>query len=354
MPASPRKLISVITPCFNEQANIRECRDAVARVFAEHLPDYDYEHLFCDNASSDGTIACLRKLAADDPCVKVIFNARNFGPFRSTFNGLLNTAGDAVVVLLAADLQDPPEVMVDFVRTWEQGYEVVYGIRANRQEGWLLRTTRRLYYRLAGLLANIHLPPDVGEFQLVDRVVVDALRQFDDYYPYIRGMIAACGFRVQGVPYTWRSRQRGISKNRLYHLVDQALNGLISFSNLPMRLCMLLGLGLSLASAAFAIYTLVTVHVFHGAAASGISTPMIAQFLFFGVMMFFLGVMGEYLSAIHFQVRKRPLVIERGRLNFHPRPGLRVDVPCEASEEYGPEPNLTHLPGARYNSRRFR
>jgi glycosyltransferase involved in cell wall biosynthesis len=355
MNAAPRKLISVITPCFNEQANIRQCRDAVARVFAEHLPQYDHEHLFCDNASTDGTIACLRKLAADDPRVKVIFNARNFGPFRSTFNGLLNTAGDAVVVLLAADLQDPPEVLVDFVRTWEQGYEIVYGIRANRQEGWPMRTTRRLYYRLAGLLANINLPPDVGEFQLVDRVVVDALRQFDDYYPYIRGMIAACGFRMRGVPYTWRRRQRGISKNRLYHLVDQALNGLISFSNLPMRLCLLLGLGLSLASTAFAVYRLAAGLVFHAPVGSGIPPLMIALFFCLGVTMFFLGVMGEYISAIHFQVRKRPLVIERGRLNFRSRPALRIDCASAAGAEHDvPEPNLTHLPGARYNSRQVR
>jgi hypothetical protein len=190
---------------------------------------------------------------------------------------------------------------------------------------------------------------------LVDRVVVDALRQFDDYYPYIRGMIAACGFRMRGVPYTWRRRQRGISKNRLYHLVDQALNGLISFSNLPMRLCLLLGLGLSLASTAFAVYRLAAGIVFHAPAGSGIPPLMIALFFCLGVTMFFLGVMGEYISAIHFQVRKRPLVIERGRLNFRSRPALRIDCASAAGEEHDvPEPNLTHLPGARYNSRQVR
>lgn len=319
MSISGRKLISIITPCFNEELNLRACRDAVARVFAAELPEYDYEHIFCDNASTDSSAACLRKLAGEDPRVKVIFNARNFGPFRSTFNGLLSAGGDAVVVLLAADLQDPPELIVDFVRHWEQGHEVVYGVRVDRQEGRLMRVVRRFYYRLAGWLADIHLPADVGEFQLVDRVVVDALRQFDDYYPYIRGMIAACGFRATGVPYTWRRRKRGISKNRWYHLVDQALNGLISFSKLPMRICLLLGLGLSLASAAFAVYAFLAAIIFRAAAPAAVTMLLTALFFCFGVTLFFLGVIGEYIGAIHFQVRKRPLVIERGRLNFAAR-----------------------------------
>lgn len=311
-----RKLISIVTPCFNEEANLRDCRDAVARLFAEQLPEYDYEHIFCDNASTDSSPAVLRKLATEDSRVKVIFNSRNFGPFRSTFNGLMSSSGDAVVVLLAADLQDPPEVVVDFVRHWEAGHEIVYGIRANRQEGLLMRTTRRIYYRMVSRCASIDIPPDVGEFQLIDRVVVEALRGFDDYYPYIRGMIASCGFRMIGVPYTWKARRKGLSKNRLYHLVDQGLNGLISFTNLPMRFCLFLGLALSVASMGFAVFTVAAHLWFHAAAPSGIPTLIAALFFFSGVMLFFLGVMGEYLCAIHFQVRRRPLVIERGRLNF--------------------------------------
>jgi len=318
---SVRKKISIVTPCYNEESNLPDCRDAVRRVFVEQLPEYDYEHVFCDNRSTDGSVAVLRRLAQDDSHVKVIFNARNFGPFRSTFNGLLSTSGDAVVVLLAADLQDPPEVVVDFVRHWEQGNEIVYGIRANRQESWLMRNTRRIYYRLVSRFASIDIPNDVGEFQLVDKVVVDTLRQFDDYYPYIRGMIASCGFRAVGVPYTWKARAKGFSKNRLYHLIDQGLNGLISFTNLPMRACLLLGTMLSLTSIAYAVFTAVA-HLILGRslASPGIATIITAIFFFSGVMLFFLGVMGEYISAIHFQVRRRPLVIERGRLNFERSP----------------------------------
>jgi glycosyltransferase involved in cell wall biosynthesis len=316
MPAD-HPLISVVTPCYNEGENVNECRAAVRRLFEERLPDCDFEHIFCDNASTDDTPDRLRALAADDPKVRVIFNARNFGPFRSTFNALLSTRGDAAVVLLAADLQDPPELIAEFIRKWQQGYQVVYGIRRRREENPLMRLTRRAYYRLVSRFADITIPPDVGEFQLVDRVVVQALRGFDDYYPYIRGMIASCGFRVAGVDYTWRARKRGFSKNRLYHLIDQGLNGLISFTNVPMRLCMfagLLGAGLSLLTAMITL--VINLVRFRELAPPGIPTLIVAVFFFSGLQLFFFGVLGEYIAAIHFQVRKRPLVIERERLNF--------------------------------------
>jgi glycosyltransferase involved in cell wall biosynthesis len=319
MTATRRKLISVVTPVWNEELNVVDCYEAVKRLFAQDLAGYDYEHVFCDNASADQTVPLLRKLAADDPRVKVILNARNFGPSRSVFNALLATAGDAVVPLLPADLQDPPEVIVEFVRRWEAGYEIVYGIRANREEGLVMRSVRRRYYRLVNRFADIHIPPDVGEFQLIDRVVVEALRQCDDYYPYIRGMIASCGFRAVGVPFTWRARKKGRSKNRLYHLIDQGLNGLISFTNVPMRLCLFSGFALSVVSLAYALITLaVNVLYYRRFAPPGVPTLIVAIFFFSGVQLFFFGVLGEYISAIHFQVRKRPLVVERERINFGP------------------------------------
>jgi glycosyltransferase involved in cell wall biosynthesis len=311
-----RKRISVVTPCFNEQDNIAECAEAVRRVFARDLPGYDFEHIFCDNASNDGTPDALRALAARDPRVRVILNARNFGPFRSAFNGILSTTGDAVLLMLAADLQDPPDLLPQFVKLWEQGNEVVCGVRQVREEGWLMRTVRRAYYWAVSKFADIKIPRNAAEFQLVDRKVIDALRRCDDYYPYIRGLVANCGFRWVAVDYTWRPRRRGFSKNRLYHLIDQGLNGLISFSNMPMRLCMLVGFLLSAASIIYAAFT-VGFHLLHsGSAPAGIPTLIAALFLFSGVQMFFFGVLGEYISAIHFQVRRRPLVIERERINF--------------------------------------
>jgi glycosyltransferase involved in cell wall biosynthesis len=328
--APKRKLISVVTPCYNEEANIRVCRDAVRDVFRAKLPGYDYEHVFCDNASKDGTARILRELAAEDPHVKVILNSRNFGPFRSTFNGILSASGDAVLCFLPADLQDPPELIPQMVQRWECGYEVVYGVRAQREENFVMRGIRRVYYRLVTRLADIEIPVNVGEFQLVDRCVVEALHHFDDYYPYIRGMIASCGFQSTSLEYTWKCRARGFSKNRLYHLIDQGLNGLVSFTNVPLRLCMFFGLTVSFFSMVFGAVALVLNLIYYRQmAAPGIPTLIVALFFFSGIQLFFLGFLGEYVGAIHAQVRKRPMVIERGRINFHNR---RLPDPHTAAE----------------------
>lgn len=317
-----RKMISVLTPCFNEGGNVRDCHEAVRALFDGPLSAYDFEHVFCDNASTDETVAMLRELAAADRRVRVILNARNVGPFRSAFNGLLATRGDAVVVFLAADLQDPAELIVEFVRRWEQGFEVVYGVRRRREEPPLLALGRKLYYRLVNQFASTHIPPDVGEFQLIDRRVVEALRQFDDYYPYIRGMIASCGFRSTGIDYTWVARRSGFSKNRWYHLVDQGLNGMISFSNVPMRFALGVGFLLSGLSLGYAfVQLLLNVLFLRQLVSPGIATLIVAIFFFAGVQLFFLGVVGEYVMAIHSQVRRRPLVIERERINFDPSTG---------------------------------
>lgn len=318
-PKPRRKMISVVTPCYNEQDNVRECWNTVKTIFEKELPDYDFEHVFCDNCSMDETPARLREMSREDPRVKVILNARNFGPFCSTFNGMMATSGDAIVAMLPVDLQDPPEVIPAFVKHWESGYEVVYGIRANRQEGWLLRLTRHCYYRVVSRFAEFKLPNDVGEFQLIDRAVVDALRKFDDYYPYIRGMIACCGFRSTGVSYTWRARKRGFSKNHLYHLIDQGLNGIISNTKVPLRITMLFGFALAFCSILFGLVTLAANLVLWGQAPRGIPTLIVSLFFFSGIQLFFVGLLGEYIGAIHFQVRKRPLVIERERLNFELR-----------------------------------
>ena len=313
-PANP--LISVVTPCYNEEDNLEDCARALRETFAKLLPDCRLEQIFCDNASTDGSEAVLRRMAAEDPSVKVVFNARNYGPFRSTFNGLTHATGDAVVVLFAADLQDPPEVIAEFVGEWRAGNDVVQGIRAQREESLLMRNVRRAYYRLVSRLSGIDIPIDVGEFQLIDRKVLEALLQHEDHYPYIRGMIANCGFRTKGLPYVWRARRKGFSKNRLYHLIDQGLNGVISFTNVPMRLAMFGGFAIAMVSFLYAFFTVVVNLVRHGELASpGIATLIVALFFFGGVQLMFLGLIGEYVSSIHSQVRKRPLVVERDTVN---------------------------------------
>lgn len=320
-----KKTISIITPCFNEEGSVRRCIESIRDLFQGELAKYDYEHILCDNASTDRTLEILRAIAGTDQHVKVIVNSRNFGPVRSCFNGILAASGDAAVLFFPADLQDPPDVIPRFVELWEQGYQVVRGLRAERQENFVMRNLRHYYYRMLERLANVYLPPDSGEFQLVDRCVLHVLRQCDDYYPYIRGLAASCGFSATEVPYRWARRTKGISKTNWYMLIDIGLNGLISFSNVPLRLCLLMGFFISCCSILYAFIDVLIVlgaALFFGKSVSppGIPTLIAAIFFFSGVQLFFLGVLGEYTSAIHSQVRKRPLVIERERINFPNQP----------------------------------
>ena len=315
---SNKKTISIISPCFNEADNVRACRDAVKALFAKGGPltEYRCEHIFADNASTDGTVEILRELAAEDPAVKVILNARNFGPFRSNFNALRAATGDAVLVFLPVDLQDPPEMIPEFVRLWESGVEVVAGARSNRQESLALRTCRAIFYRLVRSLSDVDIPVDVGEFQLIDRKVWQAVVEHDDHYPYIRGIIASVGFRRVIVPYTWEARQRGLSKNNLPRLIDQALNGIFSFTSVPMRLCTFAGIAMAALCFLYAAVSAGLWFVWPTLAPRGLTTVIVALFFLSGTQLTFIGILGEYVTSIHSQVRKRPLVVERERLNM--------------------------------------
>lgn len=311
------KTISIITPCYNEELNVLECYNAVREVFDKELGNYKYEHIFCDNDSNDGTLAILRKVAASDPNVKVIVNARNFGPMKNTYNGVMASSGDAVLLFLPADLQDPPELLPQFVKRWEQGYEIVYGIRATREEGWLMRQVRKSYYLVLTRFAEIVVPPGVGDFQLVDRRVVTAMAKVRDGYPFIRMMTFECGGRAIGVPYTWRARKRGLTKNRVAALIDQGINGLVSFTTAPLRLGLYMGFLLAFLSVSYAIANLVSSLIFYQELAPpGIMTLIVAMFFFGGVQLFFMGLLGEYILAIYGQVREKPVVFERERINF--------------------------------------
>jgi polyisoprenyl-phosphate glycosyltransferase len=311
------KTISIITPCYNEEETVRDCYEAVRRLFEQELPGYRREHIFCDNASTDNTLQILRSIASNDPSVRVIVNARNFGPLKNTFNGVMASSGDAVLLFLPADLQDPPELIPQFVKLWEAGNEIVYGIRATREEGWLMRNLRGAYYRLLTRFSEISVPPGVGDFQLVDRRVVDAMRQVRDGYPFMRMMTFECGGRAIGVPYTWRARKKGFSKNKATALIDQGLNGLVSFTNAPLRLGLFVGFLLSFLSLLYAfINFLIGLIRFQQVAEPGILTLIVAIFFFGGVQLFFMGMIGEYVLAIYGQVRAKPVVFERERINF--------------------------------------
>ncbi|HYC36891.1 MAG TPA: glycosyltransferase family 2 protein [Usitatibacter sp.] len=310
------KTISIVTPCFNEEQSIRECYDTVKRIFDAELPGYRREHIFCDNASSDRTVDILRDIAAADPAVKVIVNARNFGILRNNYNGVMAATGDAVVLFMPVDLQDPPELIPTFVKHWEAGAHIVYGIRARREEPFVMRNVRMAYYQLLSRISYVDYPPNVGDYQLVDRRVIEGMKSIDDAQPFMRMMPFEVGFQAIGVPYTWRARKQGVSRNRLLHMIDQGLNGIISFSHAPVRLALWTGVLISMLSFLYTLGVLLAVTFGWTKAEPGIPTVILAVFFFGGVQLLFLGLIGEYILAIFNQVRRKPIVFERERINF--------------------------------------
>jgi glycosyltransferase involved in cell wall biosynthesis len=311
------KTISVCTPCYNEIDNVETCYRRVKAMFDEHFPNYKREHIFADNCSNDGTAEKLREIAAQDPSVKVILNARNFGIVRSSFNGICNATGDAVFMFVPADLQDPPELMPQFVKLWEQGYDVVYGQRMAREEFGLMRVVRNLYYSILKKLSIYEVPLNLSDFQLLDQKIIKGMRRFDDYYPFVRIMPFLCSANTVGVPYKWEARAKGVSKNRLFQLIDQGLNGIISTSNALVRIALIGGMLMSVLSVGYAILSVIVNLLYPDPRVSlGMQTLICGMFFFNGILLFFIGMIGEYIMAIHSQVRRAPMVIEKERINF--------------------------------------
>lgn len=332
------KRISVVTPCFNEEGNVHELYRRIRAVFAA-MPGYDYEHIFIDNASRDGTVAAVKALAAGDRRVKLVVNTRNFGHVRSPAHGLLQAGGDAVV-LMASDLQDPPELIRSFVERWEQGYKIVLGVKAQTEESFAMRFVRKRYYDLIGRLSEIELTRDCTGFGLYDRQVVDLISLIDDPYPYMRGLVSDLGFESAKVEFSKPARKRGITTNNFYTLYDLAMLGITSHSKVPLRLAAMLGFALSGLSLCVAVAYLVAKLLFWDQFSLGVAPLVIGLFLFSSVQLLFIGIIGEYVGAIHTQVLKRPLVVEKERVNFGPDriPPTRANAEAEAPALAGNAP----------------
>ncbi|EXI67254.1 MAG: putative glycosyltransferase CsbB [Candidatus Accumulibacter adjunctus] len=308
------KLISVVTGCFNEEDNVEELHSRIRAQF-ERLPAYDYEHIFIDNASTDATVARIKAMAANDRRVKLIVNARNFGHIRSPMHALLQARGDAVIAM-ASDLQEPPELIAEFVQKWEQGYRVVAGVRCGVQRTAAMSFVRRAFYTTIGGISETRLIPNFTGFGLYDRSVVEVVRRVDDPYPYFRGLIADIGFDHAEVPFVQPQRARGISKNNFYTLYDMAILGITSHSKLPIRLATMAGFALSALSLLVALGYLVYKLLRWDQFSVGMAPVVIGFFFFASVQLFFIGILGEYIAAIHTQVLRRPLVVEKERVNF--------------------------------------
>jgi glycosyltransferase involved in cell wall biosynthesis len=307
------KTISIVTPCFNEEENVKELYDRIKNVMAGF--DYNYEHIFIDNASTDRTIELLRELGAQDKHVKVIVNTRNFGHIRSPYYGLLQAQGNAVIVL-ASDLQDPPERISDFIQKWEEGYKIVIGVKTQSQESGLFYFLRTMYYRVLCKLSDVELIEHFTGFGLYDQQVIEILRSLNDPYPYFRGLIAEIGFPIARIEFVQPLRKHGITKNNFYTLYDMAMLGFTSYTKIPLRLAAMLGFltaGISfLVGLAYLIYKL----IFWAKFSVGLAPAVIGLFFLGSVQLIFLGIIGEYISAIYIHVTRRPLVIEKERINF--------------------------------------
>jgi len=308
------KKISVVTPCFNEEENVEELYHAVRNVMAG-FKSYDYEHIYIDNASTDRTPEILRRLATADSRVKVIINSRNFGHIRSPFYGLLQANGDAVVYM-ASDFQDPPETIPRFIEKWEQGYKTVVGVKNQSEETPLFFFVRKCYYKLIRRLADIEVIQNFTGFGLYDKTVVDFCRTVQDPYPYFRGLISEIGFDIAPVEFVQPTRKRGLTKNNIYTLYDLAMLGFTNHSKVPLRLATILGFAMSFLSLLVGLGYLIYKLLFWSLFSTGMAPVVIGLFLFSSVQLFFIGILGEYIGAIHTQVLHRPLVVEKERINF--------------------------------------
>jgi glycosyltransferase involved in cell wall biosynthesis len=308
-------LLTILTPCYNEEGNVREVYQQVKAVM-QALPGYDYEHLFIDNASKDKTVEILRELAAADPRVKVIVNARNFGQVRSPYYAFLQARGDAVMTCVA-DLQDPPDLIPQFVKKWEEGYKVVIGVKQGSKESWLMSRTRRLYYWFVGKLSSdVELVHNFTGFGLYDRDVIEQFRSTDEQYPYFRGLVCDFGYERAVIDYVQPARTQGRTKNDFFSLYDMAMLGITNHSKVPLRIATMAGFTISLLSLLVALGYLVAKLMFWNELQLGLAPLLIGIYFFGAVQLFFIGVLGEYIGSIHTQVHKRPLVVEKERINF--------------------------------------
>ena len=307
------KLISIVTPCYNEEDNIEELYQRVAAVMAAQ--PYDYEHICIDNCSTDGTVQKIKEIAARDKRLKLIVNARNFGHIRSPYYGILQSHGDACV-LIASDLQDPPEMIAEFIKKWEQGYKTVLSVKPKSEESSIMFGLRKIYYRLITRISEVPLVQNATGAGLFDRAVIDILRSIQDPYPYFRGLLCEIGFPIATVPFKQPRRQRGITKNNFYTLYDIAMLGITNHSKIPLRLMAMSGFLLAFLSLLVALFFLVAKLVFWNSFQLGIAPIIIGIFFFGAIQAFFIGVLGEYIGSIHTQVRNMPLVVELERVNF--------------------------------------
>jgi glycosyltransferase involved in cell wall biosynthesis len=309
------KKISVVSSCYNEEGNLQEFYNRVTKILAG-FPKYSYEIIMAENCSTDRSREILRKIAEQDKNFKVILNACNVGPNRSSYNALLHASGDAAIPM-SSDLQDPPEIISDFIKKWESGYHVVVGIKTQSKENSIMFGFRRFFYWLLSKFSDDdQIIPNFTGFGLYDRKVLDAMRLFNEPAPYIRGLVSKIGFRRTEVEFTQPLRKHGRSKNNFFTLYSTAMTGFVNHSKLPLRLATFLGFCLAGISLLIALGYFIYKIAFWDTFNLGIAPVVIGLFFFSAVQLIFIGIIGEYIGAILTQVKNHPLVIEEEKINF--------------------------------------
>lgn len=310
-----KKAITIVVPTYNEQENIPLIYQRLSGIFTDKLPDYQMEILYIDNCSTDSSREKILELAEKDGRVKAIFNAKNFGFTRSTFYGLSQAEGDCAV-LIFADMQDPPEMIPEFVKQWEQGYKIVTGIKSKSRENPIMYLVRKIYYWLLKRISEIEHIEQFDGFGLYDRSFIDVLRGLDDPLPYFRGIVAELGFQRKEVTYTQEKRKYGKSSFKFFKLYDLAMLGITSYSVVVMRLATLIGFGVAILSLGVAVFTFIFKLLHWASFPIGNAAISIGVFFFGAVQLFFVGLLGEYVMSINTRTMHHPLVIEERRVNF--------------------------------------
>ena len=310
-----KKTISILIPCFNEQENVIPISEALTNLFREKLPEYQYEIVFIDNDSQDKTRTLLREICGRDKRIKAIFNVKNFGQFNSPYYGMMQTSGDCTI-LLCCDFQDPIDLIPEMVREWEKGYKLVVMQKKQSKESKMLYFLRSCYYKLIKKMSQVNQIEQFTGFGLYDKSFIQIMRELKDSTPFLRGIVAELGYKINFIPYTQEKRRAGKTHNNFASLYDAAMLSFTTYTKGGLRLATFLGFGSSVVCIVLAIVFLVLKLVFWNRFNAGLAPLLIGMFFIGSVMLFFLGIMGEYILSINQRILGRPLVIEEERLNF--------------------------------------
>ena len=309
------KNLSVLIPCYNEEENVRPISQAVVETLERDLPQYDYELVFIDNDSTDQTRPILRQLCQENPKIKAIFNAKNFGQFNSPYHGMLQVTGDCVITMVA-DFQDPVDMIPKYVKEWENGYKIVIGIKTSSQESKIMYFLRSCYYKTIKKLSDVEQIEHFTGSGLYDRDFIEVLRSLNDPTPFLRGIVAELGFKRKEIPYEQPKRRAGKTHNNFYRLYDAAMLSVTSYTKVGLRLATFFGAFSAGVSMLVALVYLVMKLIWWDRFPAGMA-PMLIGMLFLGsVQIFFTGMLGEYILSINQRVMNRPLVVEEERINF--------------------------------------